>query len=321
MKEHHFSVWVPVDPGAIRIDKWLADALPELNRTRIQRLLESDRVSINGGVASRKTRLRHKDEVILLDDSPDEMVQPFGVDIPLSVLFEDDHLIVVSKPPGMVVHPGNGTGADTLVHALIAHCGIGKLSTLNGPERPGIVHRLDKDTSGVMVCAKTDGAYVSLQKAFAERDVHKVYIAVIQGIPKVASGEVRVPIARHPTQRTRMAADPGGRPAHTDWKVIHAGPRHAVVRCVIHTGRTHQIRVHMAHVGHPILGDSLYGYRPHRLDADGPPPPSRPLLHALSLGFPHPATGKDCLFRAPLPDDFAHWMPESLRANPDDLSR
>lgn len=318
MKEHHFSVWAPVDPGTIRIDKWLADALPELNRSRIQRFLESDGVLINGAVANRKTRLHHQDEVILFYDSPDELVQPFGVNIPLSVIFEDEHLIVVNKPPGMVVHPGNGTSADTLVHALIAHCGIGHLSTLNGPERPGIVHRLDKDTSGVLVCAKTDPAYVSLQQAFAARDVHKVYIAVVQGIPKVASGEVRVPIARHPTQRTRMAVDPGGRPAHTDWKVIHTGPRHAVVRCVIHTGRTHQIRVHMAHVGHPILGDSLYGYRPQRLDPEGPLAPSRPLLHALLLGFPHPATAKGCLYRAPVPDDFAPWMPPGLRANPDE---
>ncbi|MBN2233575.1 MAG: RluA family pseudouridine synthase [Opitutales bacterium] len=317
MNHYHFCVWAPVDTEKIRIDKWLADALPELNRSRIQRLLESESIVIGGGLASRKSRLRHQDEVSIRDEAPDEASLPFGVAIPLNVLYEDQYLIVVNKAPGMVTHPGNGTGADTLVHALIAHCGIDGLSSLNGSDRPGIVHRLDKDTSGVLVCAKTDPSYSGLQQAFASRHVSKVYVAVVQGVPKVMSGELKIPIARHPTQRTRMATDPSGRPAHTDWKVIHTGDRHAVVRCVIHTGRTHQIRVHMAHAGHPILGDQLYGYRPQRLDPGGPPAPVRPLLHAFSLGLTHPITGKDCRFSAPLPDEFRPWMPMPLWLDPE----
>jgi 23S rRNA pseudouridine1911/1915/1917 synthase len=222
--------------------------------------------------------------------------------IPLSILYEDKHLVAIDKPAGMVVHPGAGTGEDTLVHALLAHC-RGGLSGVGGVERPGIVHRLDKDTSGVVIVAKTDAAHRALAAQFAGRTVRKEYLALVTGAPDLDAGEIRRPIGRNPRQRHRMAVVAGtkGRAAHTDWSVEERfGAAAALLRCLLHTGRTHQIRVHLRSIGHPLLGDAAYGWKA----AAGLPPPPRVMLHAEKLALDHPATGRRLELRAPAPADF-----------------
>jgi len=227
----------------------------------------------------------------------------------LEVLFEDKHLIVINKPAGMVVHPGVGTGDDTLVHALLAHC-AGSLSGIGGVERPGIVHRLDKETTGVLVVAKNDAAHRALADQFATRALQKEYLALVSGSPKGDSGTIDRAIARHPVHRHRMTVGEGGRPSRTDWTVEERfGTKAALVRCRIHTGRTHQIRVHMKSLGHPLLGDATYGWK----QASGLPKPPRVMLHAEHLGFAHPVNGKTMDIRAPLPVDFKALMTELRR--------
>ncbi len=230
--------------------------------------------------------------------------------IPLSILYEDEHLVAVDKPAGMVVHPGAGTGGDTLVHALLAHC-RGGLSGVGGVERPGIVHRLDKETSGVVVAAKTDAAHRALAAQFAGRTVRKEYLALVAGAPDLAAGEIRRPIGRHPRQRHRMAVVPGGRPAHTDWALEERfGPAAALLRCLLHTGRTHQIRVHLRAIGHPLLGDAAYGWKA----APGLPRPPRVMLHAERLELDHPADGRRLALRAPAPADYREMIAALRRA-------
>ena len=225
------------------------------------------------------------------------------VKIALEVLCEDAHLLAINKPPGMVVHPGAGTGENTLVHALLAHC-RGSLSGVGGVERPGIVHRLDKETSGVIIVAKTDAAHRGLAAQFAGRTVLKEYLALVSGVPALLGGGIKQPIGRHPRQRHRMAVvseERGGRPADTDWALVERfGKSAALLRCTLHTGRTHQIRVHLRSIGHPLLGDAAYGWK---ADARVPLPP-RVMLHAEHLALQHPITGKLLDLRAPLPKDF-----------------
>ncbi|TAG32900.1 MAG: RluA family pseudouridine synthase [Verrucomicrobia bacterium] len=221
--------------------------------------------------------------------------------IALDVLFEDQHLLVVNKPAGMVVHPGAGTGDDTLVHALLGHC-EGSLSGVGGVERPGIVHRLDKDTTGVIVVAKSDAAHRGLSEQFAERHLHKEYLALVTGVPRLMSGRIESSISRHPIHRHKMTTGEGGKPARTDWtrEKIFA-PHAALMRCHILTGRTHQIRVHMKSIGHSILGDAIYGWKD---SAPLPMKPPRIMLHAELLRFDHPVTARTLEMRAPLPEDF-----------------
>jgi len=200
----------------------------------------------------------------------------------------------------MVTHPGSGTGEDTLVHALLHHCGA--LSGVGAPDRPGIVHRLDKETSGLIVVAKTDAAHHGLAAAFSGRETYKRYAALVLGLPKRSSGCCAEPIGRHPVVRTRMAVVPSGRSARTDWNLERTfGKRAARLGCVIHTGRTHQIRVHLSHLGHPLLGDDSYGFKPARLPDVAVP---RVMLHATELRLPHPSGSKELRLSAPLPGDF-----------------
>jgi len=206
----------------------------------------------------------------------------------------------------MVVHPGNGTCADTLCHALLHHCG-GKLSEINGTDRPGIVHRLDRDTSGLIVAAKTDTACLKMIKLFKERTVKKRYKAILSGIPKTPGGKCSGPIGRHPHQRTRMSVVESGKAALTEWELKEAGEEFSLVDCNIHTGRTHQIRVHMSHLGHPIVGDRLYGYQ-DKCIRKRPCAVDRPLLHAAELRFEHPVTSRELHFESPLPSDFFPWL-------------
>lgn len=293
---------VPAGTERERADKVLAAAFPELSRSRVQKILDAERVRLGGAVVARKTPLSAGDALeIDFPEPPKTSLTP--TEMPLDVLFEDDDLIVINKEPGVVTHPGAGTGDDTLVHALLHRTG-GRLATAGGELRPGVVHRLDKETSGVMLFAKTDAAYFSLVEKFQARELNKEYLALVDKAPDLLAGVIREPIERHPTNRVKMAVREDGKPARTDWFVEEKfGTDAALVRCVLHTGRTHQIRVHLAFIGHPILGDRTYGKLVHR--HEGWPLP-RVMLHAARLRLEHPITGEPLDFRAFPPPDFAN---------------
>lgn len=288
-----------------RLDVFLAAVL-ERSRNHAQSLLKEGAVQLKpaSAKATASYRLRLGDSVSV-DSSPEAPVEaePSGEAIPLDILYEDEALLAINKQPGLVVHPAAGHWSGTLVNALIHHRGS-QLAQRGGAERLGIVHRLDKDTSGVMLIAKTDEAHERLAQAFAERDVKKVYRALCWGVFRRSSGECRGPIGRHPVHRKKMAVmkNPGrGRVAWTDYRVLAQGKSGAEVECALHTGRTHQIRVHLSHLGHPIWGDLVYG-NPHAL-ADGFQP-LRQMLHAACLEIAHPLTGQPLRLEAPLPPDY-----------------
>ena len=294
---------VPLGSRRERADKVLARAFPIHSRVAFQRALEAGLVKVGDRVLGQADEVKAGEtiEFSLPEVTPTELK---AVDIPLDVIFEDKHLIVLNKPSGMVVHPGVGTGEDTLVHALLAHC-AGQLSGIGGVERPGIVHRIDKETTGLIVVAKTDEAHRALSDQFAVRSLVKEYVALVAGLPRAASGTVDSAIARHPVHRHRMTTGEGGRPSKTDWTVLEVFPeRAALVRCRIHTGRTHQIRVHMKSIGHPLLGDATYGWK----QAPKQPKPGRVMLHAEHLIFRHPVTDKPMDLTAPLPADFKKML-------------
>jgi 23S rRNA pseudouridine1911/1915/1917 synthase len=284
----------------MRADKALALALPEHSRTALQRAFDAGLVKLHGAVINRDATVAGGDT---LEFSLPEVVaaELRAVDIPLDVIFEDKHMLAVNKASGMIVHPGAATGEDTLVHALLSHC-AGGLSGIGGVERPGIVHRLDKETTGVIVVAKHDRAHRALADQFATRALKKEYVALVAGVPQLLSGEIDRAISRHPTHRHRMTVGEGGKPAKTAWERIEAyGDIAALVRCQIFTGRTHQIRVHLKSLGHPILGDPLYGWKPDTRLAHQP---ERVMLHAEHLVLTHPVSGRELDLRAPLPPDF-----------------
>jgi 23S rRNA pseudouridine1911/1915/1917 synthase len=298
---------VPPDEIRVRADKALARAFPEHSRSALQRAFAADLVLRNGQVLGQDEFVSGGDAIVFsLPEVVPSDLKPRT--IALDILFEDRHLLALNKAPGMVVHPGAGTGGDTLVHALLAHC-AGKLSGIGGVERPGIVHRLDRDTSGVILAAKTDAAHRGLAEQFAARSVHKEYLALVSGATALLSGSIRKPIGRNPHQRHKMAVleDPGaGRDAHTDWQVVERfGKVATLLRCTIHTGRTHQIRVHLKSLGHALLGDKLYGFKP---DPRLPVIPDRVMLHAEHLVLTHPVTGKPLDLRAKPPKDFMAVM-------------
>jgi 23S rRNA pseudouridine1911/1915/1917 synthase len=291
---------VPPGTRILRADKALALAFPDHSRTALQRAFDAGLVRLRGSVIKRDASVEGGDaiEFSFPDVKPTDMTP---ADIPLEVIFEDKHLLAVNKAAGMIVHPGAATGEDTLVHALLAHC-AGSLSGVGGVERPGIVHRLDKDTTGVIVVAKSDAAHRALSDQFAERTLKKEYVALVAGVPELLSGVIDRAIGRHPIHRHRMTTGEGGKPARTDWEVVEAfGDMAAMVRCRIHTGRTHQIRVHLKSIGHVILGDATYGWK---ADPRLTVPPARVMLHAEHLVLAHPVSGKELDLRAPLPADF-----------------
>lgn len=291
---------VPEGVRRLRADKALAIAFPEHSRTALQRAFDSDRVTLRGTAIKRDHGVTGGD-VIAFDFPEVVPAELRAVDIPLDVLFEDKHMLAVNKAAGMIVHPGAATGEDTLVHALLAHC-ADSLSGIGGVERPGIVHRLDKETTGVIVVAKTDKAHRALADQFATRVLKKEYVALVAGVPQLLSGTIDRAISRHPTHRHRMTIGEGGKPAKTAWERVEAfGNIAAMLRCQIFTGRTHQIRVHLKSLGHPILGDALYGWKP---DARVAQQPERVMLHAEHLVLTHPISGKELDLRAPLPKDF-----------------
>lgn len=287
----------------LRLDKFLVARFPERSRSYVQQLIAS------GAVASEDEILHKKNHKVQCGDSIQVCVPPQTSELelqpsplPLEVLYEDAAIVVIDKPAQLTVHPGSGTGEDTLAHRFLHHCGAACTDLPGHPLRPGIVHRLDKDTTGVMVLAKTQRAYLKLVEAFAEREVEKDYRALVVGVPERAAGRIEVPIGRHPTVRVKMAVLDRGRAALTDWKMLEQyGSAASQLQCRIHTGRTHQIRVHLSHIGHPLLGDTVYGYRarqfPWLTDL-------RVMLHAWSLSFAHPVTGEKLTFKAELPQDF-----------------
>lgn len=301
----------PEDAGG-RLDKTLAEALPGLSRARIQALMAEGRVS-HGGVPLRNLSGKAQAGVYELLIPPPVSAIPLPEDIPLSVMFEDAHLIVIDKPPGIAMHPAPGNETGTLVNALLHHCGD-SLSGIGGVARPGIVHRIDKETSGVVVVAKTDAAHQGLSALFAEHDIERVYVAFTRGAPRPDKGTIEGAIARSSHDRKKMAiVKSGGRHAITHYKVVRTfGPQEkplaARVACRLETGRTHQIRVHLASKGTPCLGDPVYGsgapaaaVRAALEDAGL----TRQALHAAVLGFVHPVTGETLRFESPLPPDMA----------------
>lgn len=292
------------DADGSRLDQYLAKHLPELSRSRIQALIKSEDILLNGKPTKAKQTVARGDvlEINIPEPKPAE-AQP--QDIPLNILFEDAHIIVLNKESGMVVHPAAGNEDGTLVNALLHHCG--DLSGIGGVERPGIVHRLDKDTSGCLVVAKNDGAHQSLTEQFAERSTSKLYLAVVQGKPVETHGTVFTHIGRHPVNRMKMAVvnPPGGKAAITDWECLAYDPstHSSLVLCTLHTGRTHQIRVHMHHLGHPLIGDPIYAH-PSRQEAKT----GRLMLHAWRLGFAHPIGGERLEFESPIPPEYTPWI-------------
>ncbi|MEO5718083.1 MAG: RluA family pseudouridine synthase, partial [Chthoniobacterales bacterium] len=241
----------------------------------------------------RREPIRTGDVVRLIEPVVEE-IEDKAEEIPLTILFEDDDLLVLNKPAGLVVHPGAGNQTHTLVNALLHHCT--NLSGIGGKQRPGIVHRLDKETSGCLVVAKNDTTHHELARQFAEREVKKIYLALVAGTLKRPRGTIDAPIGRHPVQRKKMAIDQRkGREAITEYRVLQSGAGVSLVECALHSGRTHQIRVHLHHLGHSIIGDSLYGKKGGA---------ARQMLHAWKLGFTHPRTGERQFFEAPIPADF-----------------
>ena len=281
--------------AGLRLDRFLALSLPQFSRARLQDLIRTGAVTWQG----KKPRPRetiHAGDVVRLTEPPLETIEAQPEEIALRILFEDDDLLVIDKPAGLVVHPGAGNQTHTLVNALLHHCT--NLSGIGGKERPGIVHRLDKHTSGAMVVAKNDRAHQELSRQFADREITKIYLALVTGLLRRRRGTIDASIGRHPHHRKKMAVNPErGREARTDYRVLGSEGGVSLVECTLHSGRTHQIRVHMHHLGHPVLGDSLYG-RNRQIAAP------RQMLHSWKLGFTHPRTEERILFEAPIPQDF-----------------
>ncbi|MXP63146.1 RluA family pseudouridine synthase [Roseomonas sp. M0104] len=311
MPDGQFEVLAEAAHAGDRLDRFLAAAIGTLSRSRVKALIEAGHVSRGGAPATDPSETVRAGMRYRVAPPPAVDATPQPQAMPLTILFEDRHLIVLDKPAGLVVHPAPGNQDGTLVNALLAHAGE-ELTGIGGERRPGIVHRLDKDTSGVMVVAKTDLAHQALSTAFATRDLERAYLALAWGVPSRPAGEVDAPIGRHPTDRKRMAVvTRGGKPALTRFATERAwGTGCALLRCRLATGRTHQIRVHLSQIGHPLVGDPVYL---RRIPAAARILPAtardallafpRQALHAESLGFRHPATGELLRFAAPLPPD------------------
>jgi len=296
MQESDIIFTGPAEEG-MRIDKLLAERFPEYSRTYFQNLIEQGCVLLNGERVLKRIAPEEGDEIeICFQAVPGPSVAP--EEIPLDILYEDDHLLAVNKPAGMVIHPAPGNWSGTFVNALLSHCG-GKVPGAD-PLRPGIVHRLDKETTGILIAAKTLPAHQKLISQFSERRIRKLYLAICRGRP--ASGTIRAPIGRHPVQRKEMAVLSDGREAVTEIQVAAFNDKLSLILARPLTGRTHQIRVHLKHLGCPVLGDVVYG------EARRPSDPARQLLHAYRLEFEHPITGDSIKLIAPIPEDLKTWM-------------
>jgi 23S rRNA pseudouridine1911/1915/1917 synthase len=284
---------VIAEAAAPRLDRFLAEHAIDLSRSAAARLIKSHLVRVNGQPADPADRVGVGD-VIEFEIPEAYVTDAIAEEIPLDVLYEDGDLAVINKPAGMVVHPAPGHYTGTLVHALLGRGG--SWSEIGGASRPGIVHRLDKGTSGVIVVARNDVSHRALSAQLKDRSLSRTYLAIVQGRIKDAAGELEGPIGRHPKERKRMAVVSGGRFARTRYEVVERGARHTLLRCDLDTGRTHQIRVHLAALGHPVAGDEEYGGREEGL--------SRPMLHAWRLRLRHPRTKEEMSFEAAPPEDF-----------------
>lgn len=279
-----------------RLDKFVLEELgKDYTRSFIQKLILQGNILVNDKFVKTGYKLRIGDEISLLEFEP-KRLEILEQDIPLDVVYEDSDLIVLNKPKGMIVHPAPNIYTDTLVNALMHYCK--DLSSINGVERPGIVHRIDKDTSGILVVAKNDISHKFLSEQFKVHSIRREYIALIHGVMKKDSGRIETNIGRHPKDRIKMAVVTDGRHAVTDYRVLRRYNRCTLVICKLHTGRTHQIRVHMSHIGFPLVGDPIYGLKKDNIYSNGQ------LLHARIIGFIHPTTRKYVEFKARLPEYF-----------------
>ena len=280
-----------------RIDKVLTTLEPGITRSQLKNLINDGHVTVNGQAVKPKYKVQAGDKISLVKPEP-QSLELTPENIPLDIVYEDDDVIVVNKPQGMVVHPAPGHPDHTLVNALLYHS---PLSTINGTFRPGIVHRIDKDTSGLLMVAKNDLAHQSLAEQLRNKTNKREYLALVYGQIKKDEGTIDAPLGRNPQDRKKQAVVKGGRHAVTHFKVIKRYDNFTLVKCILETGRTHQIRVHMKYIGHPLVGDPLYGPR-KVIGKDGQ------FLHAALLGFKHPRTGKELVFEAPLPENFQKML-------------
>lgn len=283
-----------------RLDAFLASGLDGLTRSQAARLIERGAVTVNGKTVSKSYKIAGGEEISVMLPAP-EPVEAVPQDIPLDVVYEDADVIVVNKPSGMVVHPAPGHPNGTLVNALLYHC-AGSLSGVGGALRPGIVHRIDRDTSGLIIAAKNDAAHQFLSAQLADHTLARTYECIVVGSLREERGTVDAPIARHPSDRKRMAVAAGGREAVTHWEVLTRYSGYTHLRCRLETGRTHQIRVHMAYLGHPILGDTVYGAKKEVAGLTGQ------CLHAVGLRFIHPRTHESVELSCPLPEEFIRTL-------------
>jgi len=296
----------------VRLDTFLRTQFPTLSRGAIQRLITQEHIRVNGQTV-KATHAPRAGERILIQWPEPKPATARPQDIPLTVLYEDDDLLVLNKPPGLVTHPSAGHEEGTLVNALLHHC-QGRLSGIGGVARPGIVHRLDQETSGCLVVAKNDASHLALSAQFAGRQIQKLYHAIVCGAVTPEQGDIRAAIARHPTHRKRMAVTDGsGRDAWTSYQVLERLREATLIEATLHTGRTHQVRVHLKHLGFPVIGDATYGRRQNKRLAEltGVVAP-RQMLHARRLAFEHPRTKHALVFEAPWPEDFVQVL-EALR--------
>ena len=296
---------VSPEHAGIRIDKYLAESLPDISRSYLQKLFRDGEIRMNGKAVKASAKTLAGAEIVFAIPEPEEP-EILPEDIPLDILYEDDDVILINKPKDMVVHPAAGHYTGTLVNGLMYHCREG-LSGINGVLRPGIVHRIDKDTTGVLVVCKNDRAHNGLAEQLAEHSITRKYRAIVCGNLKEDEGTVDAPLGRHPQDRKKMAiVRSGGKRAVTHYRVLERFGKYTYIECQLETGRTHQIRVHMASLGHPLLGDEVYGRGKSPFKLEGQ------TLHAMVLGFIHPTTGEYMEFQAPLPEYFEKLL-EKLR--------
>lgn len=284
-----------------RIDKYLVECDDSHTRSYYQKCIEEGYVRVNDSDVKTSYKLKAKDR-LTVEELPEEKIDIVPENIPLDIIYEDDDVIIVNKPKGMVVHPAPGHYSGTLVNALMYHCGD-RLSSINGVIRPGIVHRIDQDTTGTLIVCKNDRSHNFIAEQIKEHSVHRIYQGIVVGRVKDDEGTVNAPIGRHPVDRKKMAInETSGRPAITHYKVLKRYRDYTYMQFQLETGRTHQIRVHMASIGHPLLGDSVYGPKSSKYNLQGQ------TLHAMTIGFIHPGTLKYVEFSAPLPDYFRHLL-------------
>lgn len=297
------TIHINAENAGKRIDTYLS-VNTELSRTNIQRLIENEKIQVNGRKVKVSYKVQNDDKITIEEEKPKE-ISLEAQNIPINVLYEDNDIIVVNKPKGMVVHPANGNLDGTLVNAIMAIC-KDSLSGIGGEIRPGIVHRLDKDTSGVIVIAKNDKAHINLSEQIKNHEVEKIYIALVKGFVKENEATINMPIGRSTKDRKKMAVNKNGKNAITHFKVIERFDKYTLLEVKIETGRTHQIRVHLTEIGYPIVGDTVYSNGKNKWNIEGQ------CLHAKSLKFKHPTTGKEMFIEAPLPDYFRKVI-EGLR--------